>query len=407
MKYLITFSNISWQKGSWAQVDSLVSGIKKIDSNASIYLLSHQYEVDIKNTNHTNLEVIGLKNMSKYPARFRSVYIYLLRLFFIFMHKIGMNKILKNNSIYSAYYKTDLILDLAGDSFRDPPGGHSIAHIAHFKLCQLMSKRVWIISQTIGPFKEKNMNKVHDTLKYIYGIYIRDEFSKKYCKNSNVINKTHLIPDIAFTLEPKNGNTISKSLNFINDQKKKERPIIAISTSILLYELFKDKYIHVINTIIKYLTEINASIIFVPHEYKTGLKGTDDFNFTEFYVNANPPKCHFIIQEPDPTPNEIKYLMSKCDLAIAGRMHAGIAALSSNVPTIFISWSEKYVNLIKSIQLPEKWVFDMRNNNDINTLLNTIPDALFNAEYKEVLIKYNKEAEVQINKVIKIIVNNT
>ena len=42
------------------------------------------------------------------------------------------------------------------------------------------------------------------------------------------------------------------------------------------------------------------------------------------------------------TPNQLKYLIGKCDFLIGARMHACIAALSQCVPAVGVAYSQKF-----------------------------------------------------------------
>jgi polysaccharide pyruvyl transferase WcaK-like protein len=46
---------------------------------------------------------------------------------------------------------------------------------------------------------------------------------------------------------------------------------------------------------------------------------------------------------------EIKYIISKCSFFIGARMHSTIAAISTNVPTIFLAYSNKGIGMSKFI----------------------------------------------------------
>ena len=61
-------------------------------------------------------------------------------------------------------------------------------------------------------------------------------------------------------------------------------------------------------------------------------------------LTVNREKINLI--KGDYSPNDLKGIIILCDMFIGGRMHANIAALSTNVPTIATSWSHKYMGIM-------------------------------------------------------------
>jgi polysaccharide pyruvyl transferase WcaK-like protein len=49
--------------------------------------------------------------------------------------------------------------------------------------------------------------------------------------------------------------------------------------------------------------------------------------------------------------DEIKYVIGQCDFFVGARMHACIGALSQNIPTVPIAYSDKFVGIMESIGL--------------------------------------------------------
>ena len=49
--------------------------------------------------------------------------------------------------------------------------------------------------------------------------------------------------------------------------------------------------------------------------------------------------------------NEIKFVIGQCDFFVGARMHACIGALSQNIPTVPIAYSDKFVGIMESIGL--------------------------------------------------------
>ncbi|WP_370637042.1 polysaccharide pyruvyl transferase family protein [Methanothermobacter sp. K4] len=77
--------------------------------------------------------------------------------------------------------------------------------------------------------------------------------------------------------------------------------------------------------------------------------------------------------EADYNSEELKYVISNCDLFLGARMHANIAALSSCVPAIAISYSIKTPGLMKLCGL-ENYYIDFKDLSE-EALMEKISDA--------------------------------
>jgi colanic acid/amylovoran biosynthesis protein len=59
-------------------------------------------------------------------------------------------------------------------------------------------------------------------------------------------------------------------------------------------------------------------------------------------------------------PDELKGIIGLCEIFIGKRMHANIAALSQNIPTISLAWSHKFYGLMQMVG-QEKYIIDYRH----------------------------------------------
>lgn len=101
----------------------------------------------------------------------------------------------------------------------------------------------------------------------------------------------------------------------------------------------------------------------------------------------------FTIDE-DPSASELKALISRCELFLGATMHAAIAALSSDVPTIMLSWSHKYSGLMEQIGL-ERFVWDMESPvEELEQLIEEVWET--RSAIREVLRRYNETAQASV-----------
>jgi len=404
-KILMTFTNVSWQKGSAAQVFSFVTEMRKLDRDLEFVLLSHCYDVDIKPASDLG---INLTNFHINPAESstrRSLRIFFIQLKIILwalLKKLHIDaRRLVRNPIAAAYLEADLIADLSGDSYRDRPGGVSVAHNVNLLAAISAKKPVVLVSQSVGPFKWYSRHLTRFALNKAVLIYIREKRSLAILKELKVKSRIAIAPDVAFVLQKYDKEKLLDicSQEGISKGERKKK-LVGISTSNLLHYLAQKQRIYdYMLTMVEFIeyvhTSCDATVILIPHEIKPACMGIDDRLISYQLAERLDNPLWLKVIKFDHDPSEIKTLISSLDAFIAARMHAGIAALSSNVPTIFLSWSHKYVGLLEEMNIPE-FVWD-GNTENIASLKRLFDRLMKDREsIKKVLADYNSLAEESI-----------
>lgn len=92
----------------------------------------------------------------------------------------------------------------------------------------------------------------------------------------------------------------------------------------------------------------------------------------------------------------MKGIISKCDLFVGARMHSNIAALSSKVPTLAISYSHKFKGIMEQMGQGD-YVIDVEEigieklGNLVDTIWNKRDEIRKTLEVKMELIEKEKE----------------
>lgn len=350
-KILLTNSNCSWNKGSAAQVISTSKIIRRIEKNSNITLLSHFPENDYKFCNCHNVNIINsniLNNMA-------------IKLFFystcFFLIKIGLRRLISFNNLIKAYSDSDIIIDLSGDTFSDV-GAFSLEITLSLLFASAFNKPLIIYSQSIGPFN-LFASLARRAIDKADVIVVREKITETYLKDLGVTSPIKIAPDCAFVLEPSNKERVSE---IFSDEKIKinwKESLVGISANGLTGD---DNYIAVMAKVVDHITKVlGAQVIFVPHVLARDEKHTDDdrkIGARIYNLLKNNEKVSLI--NGDYSPNDLKGIIKSCDMFIGGRMHANIAALSTNVPTIATSWSHKYQGIMDTFGLGD-YVCNIRN----------------------------------------------
>lgn len=304
------------------------------------------------------------------------------------------------------FYDCDLVFNLcAGDGFSDIYGLNRVisetymTNLAHIKKCPVV-----LAPQTIGPYS-KRISKViaKYTMSKCEKIYTRDEQSTNCCKILGLTNKVSEVIDVAFALP-------YRTIKFESNKLK-----IGINVSGLLYKggydgknyfnLALDYKEFVISSISHLLKNDEYQIHLIAH-----VIGEDDFFEDDYEVCKELQKMFpkTILAPRYISPIEVKGYIAGMDLFLGARMHSTIAAFSSSVPVIPISYSRKFNGLFNSLKYP--YVIDARAESSIDEAIKQIDlyiskiDELKKKEkeskaiYELLLYKYQKEVEALLEK---------
>ncbi len=328
-----------------AQVESLLAELRKRHKNIDVSLLSFYPLCDEQFAPALNIKVIRFCSVSSVAiARWHFLFLlisgWMLSLFHI-----------KKHPLIKTINEYDNIFDLSGDSFRKPPGGKDLVHFLLYAIIVRLKKPLIIFSQSIGPFSKLGQfffKKISSKMTFCP----RDEKSISYITHLNPDINIQKTSDIAFKLYADKGVFYH---NFINNNNiDLQKPIVGMSVSSLTYRLYPNFYPEVLEKTISFLEQKQIEqVVIVPHEYFYPYSKVDDFIWAQEWLNKVAPTTpiKMSIIPVNPKASEIKGIVSDCCFFIAARMHAGIAAISSNVPTVFQSWSFKYKGLLKPYEL--------------------------------------------------------
>lgn len=241
--------------------------------------------------------------------------------------------------------KCDVVFDCTfGDNFSDIYSKSFVSKtIALKEMTLLFNKPLILAPQTIGPFKdEKLMKRAGKVLKKSAIIFTRDEMSSQ-CVRELSGREPITVTDLAFSLpyqKREKGSTLKAGIN----------------VSGLLWRGGFDKknqfgltidYHKYIDSVVLELKQRGYEIHFIPHvlsrdeneideDYKVSIELSDKYGeeHTPFFQD----------------PIEAKNYIAGMDVFIGSRMHSTVAAFSSGVVTIPVSYSRKFEGLFNSIE---------------------------------------------------------
>lgn len=271
-----------------------------------------------------------------------------------------------NRKIGSSIRQCSFVIDLTeGDSFTDIYGQYRFDDLTDYKVRVESMTPLILGSQTYGPFKDpSNEKRAADVIKKAAAVFTRDRISGDYVKKISGVDSI-VTCDLAFRL-PYHSQSNSR-----NEQLKR----IGVNVSGLLvsnkteetateFRLQTD-YDEYVKRILDYL---------IMHHYDVHLIGHVG---ADYEVNKKlKMKYPLVTLAPEfDNPMDAKSYISSMDLFIGSRMHATIAALTSNTPVVPVAYSRKFIGLFENVEYP--YVVDLQTE-DTNEAVQAVIDRIEN-----------------------------
>lgn len=182
------------------------------------------------------------------------------------------------------------------------------------------------------------------------------------------LDNARLCPDPAFLLQPEEfelpkgfevGNTIG----------------INLSPMIMSYEKNKGAALENYKQLVEYLiNETNHQVALIPHVVWD--HNDDRIPLKELYKDyKDNDRVIFVAENNDLNCNQLKYVISKCNILIPARTHASIAAYSQCVPTLVVGYSVKARGIADDLfGTQEGYLIPVQSLNDKNDLVELYKD---------------------------------
>jgi colanic acid/amylovoran biosynthesis protein len=261
------------------------------------------------------------------------------------------------------FLQSDSILDVSGgDSFCDMYGPKVFRANVFMKHMALAHKiPLILLPQTYGPFNDAGRKEIAaGIVRQAQLAVARDQRSFEILCNllgDNFDPDRHLCGvDLAFGLEARRPNLSDKLLSQLYST---ERPV-GINISGLIYNDpvgaklrygFRADYRQIIHQLLqRLLRETDRRVILVPHVLCSPGLIESDLEACESAMRQlsadDQGRVTLIPNQFDPS--EMKWIIAQTEWFCATRMHAGIAALSSGVPTAAVAYSIKTAGVFET-----------------------------------------------------------
>jgi polysaccharide pyruvyl transferase WcaK-like protein len=311
---------------------------------------------------------IPLVNMRFSPQVYLKNHVAFLILLCLFLKLIPFkglrHKIVVANPCLKELETADVVVSMAGgDSFSDTYGLSRMAYGALPQLLALFAgKKLVLLPQTLGPFKSQI---ARFTARYILRraqlVYARDHRTLRETAEAlgfgHLSGKFRFHYDVGFVVDAV--APAQMDLVGLAAEQQKGSCRVGLNVSGLLamggytrrnmFGLRAD-YNRLVRELIEFLIDIkNAEVLLVPHVFGR-VEESDAAACEEVYEELKTRFQGWLgFVRGSYNQSEIKYIIGSCGFFIGSRMHACIAALSQNVPTVAIAYTDKFIGVMESI----------------------------------------------------------
>jgi len=380
VKIVITNHESRLNKGNQALLTSRVRTLRELIPAAEFTVFSYYPEIENELQDVKILEVLGRISLPRSAKKFKKdvqTVISLARcaLWSVLHRCFHWNvKPLINNDGLKEYYQADLIISTGGDILTESYTTQGfLQSVLNYLFALLLEKPVVLYAESIGPFKRWwNTAIAKFFLNRVTLIMLREEISKGYLDCLRINTPMHVTADSAFLLEPASPQRVNEILVQEGMDAAAGRTLVGLSLSASIshygfdneyarkenYQEYKKSMAQLADYLIHTL---NATILLVPHV--TGPGDNDDRIAADDMCALIKNKQHIVSIKNQHTAEETKGIIGMCDLFIAARMHAAIAAVSMHVPTVAIAYSHKTHGIVAKMLDCGDYVLDIEDIN--------------------------------------------
>jgi polysaccharide pyruvyl transferase WcaK-like protein len=377
--------------GVCALATGAINAILSASPNASISIIDYDHEPSVHRVpcgdREVEIPLINIRFSKKlYLVNNITTLIFLAVAMKVIRLGCLRRGILKRSLPLEHLTSADMIGSLAGgDSFSDLYGLARLFYVALPQiLVVLLGKKLVLLPQTFGPFR----SFISTTI----AVWIISRADKVLCREGSGVEQLRRLLkgrfkpesirfcyDVGLLVEPQQAK--NAEVPDILAMPTKDKIIVGLNVSGLLYfngsknaERFgaRSNYQILMQAVAQHLLDRgDIVLIVVPHGVGTGVD-CDDGACRAIYESFSSYGNCGIIQGRF-TVGEIKSLIGKCDVFVGSRMHACIGAISQNVPTVGIAYSDKFVGVMKTLQM-DAYVADLRTVevDEINSLIDRV-----------------------------------
>lgn len=256
---------------------------------------------------------------------------------------------------FEAYLTHDLLIDFSGISFSDDRPFSGLIINALWLLPAIAIGSPWMkASQAMGPFNKPVVRCIARwVLSRAQVLVARGQDSYQFVKKLLPGVELHELPDVAFVLEPATGAEVDRALAVTGCMPGS--PYCVIGPSQLVNNLVdsrygKGTYARLLAKVADRLIELSGQpVLLMAHARATAHEKVDDLDVArEVAGHCQHGEKVFLLSEKV-VADVLKGIVARAEVAVGSRFHFMVATLSSGVPGMAITWSHKYLEMMRML----------------------------------------------------------
>ncbi len=268
-----------------------------------------------------------------------------------------------------ALLASDIVLDMTAVSYVGPPlGSHrslcSRGRFVYFCFAWVCRKPFFAWTQSYGPFSTPlSRFLARLDLKRQAILFCRGDECVAAVKELLPTTPAMSFPDVAVVLgySQEWGKQYVKSILRGADSKK----LITVSPSAVIHSKTMrgegiSRHIEELVSLCRRLAEKDYQVLLLPHSYRP--KRHDpmicDYAVSQLMAEQLTDLANVFLLKEDLSPVDLKSIISTAHIHIGARYHSVVAALSSGVPCISLSWHPKYRDIMHMYGMQD-FVYDV------------------------------------------------
>ncbi len=249
-----------------------------------------------------------------------------------------------HSHLRAEYQRADAVLSVGGDNYSTDYSSFPGYYLDILRYAREQGSKGVVWAATVGVFKHPDVcRKVVEALKDTALITARESLTIEYLRSLGITENVRAVADPAFLLEP------LASPAALSHGIGENREWLGVSASSMLWRYISDgKESDRTGALVKFIDwvieQLGVSVALVPHVVDTRPIARLDRNDHLFFLQIRERIKHrdrTLIVDPSLRAREMKHIISRCRFFMGSRTHSTIAALSSRVPTISLSYSMK------------------------------------------------------------------
>ena len=277
-----------------------------------------------------------------------------------------------NRHIKLPYEEYDAVIHYVVDwhTETDSSAWRTIPSLIHlFVACLVYNRPFVLLPSGMGPYNHWLTRRL---VKLIFNridvVPLREETSYNYIKGLN-LTKTEvmLAGDLGFLLDPVLPERVEQIFHH-EGIVRNHKPLIGFTPNEHLARVLglakskgqeqgQDDYVRLMTKMVDYIVErFDATVCLIPHVYDY-----DDREICRRICERVSRKEVVAYLSNEYLSDELKGVISRCNLFIGSWMHSTIASTSTGVPTLAIAFSDKFYRLFGETMGQEEYIINIRN----------------------------------------------